>query len=237
MSGTFAVWRQFLRGQPAEGPLSERLERLYAPQAAEYDASRERLLPGRAELARAIGLGDGEALVDLGAGTGRNLDYLGERAHAARSITQVDLCPSLLAVARDRARGRPNVRVVEADATSWRPDAQVDVVLASYSLTMIPDWFRVVDAAHAMLRPGGRIGVVDFYVSRRVPPPGMARHGAISRAFWPAWFSHDGVNPSPDHLPYLSHRFRTLRLDEATHSPRFLPFVGVPWYLFVGQKD
>ena len=49
------------------------------------------------------------------------------------------------------------------------PEAPVDVVTFSYSLTMIPDWFAAIENALRMLRPGGQIGVVDFYVSRKYP--------------------------------------------------------------------
>ena len=52
----------------------------------------------------------------------------------------------------------------------------MDVVTFSYSLTMIPDWFLAVDHAWRLLRPGGTIGVVDFYVSRKHPDPGWRRH-------------------------------------------------------------
>ena len=34
---------------------------------------------------------------------------------------------------------------------------------------MIPDWFAAVDHAWRLLRPGGTIGVVDFYVGRKHP--------------------------------------------------------------------
>ena len=38
----------------------------------------------------------------------------------------------------------------------------VDVVLMSYSLSMIPQWQEALRCAALELKPGGRIGVVDF---------------------------------------------------------------------------
>ena len=105
-----------------------------------------------------------------------------------RRVHVVDLSDALLAVARRRIRGRgwSHVETVRADATTWRPaSGAADAVTLSYALTMIPDWFRAVDNAWAMLRPGGVIGVVDFYVSRRHPAPGRARHGWTPRTLWP----------------------------------------------------
>jgi SAM-dependent methyltransferase len=69
--------------------------------------------------------------------------------------------------------GLPNVRVIEGDAVTYRPDGPVDCVYFSYSLTMIPNWEGALGNALAMLKPGGRLGVVDFYVSQPVPAPGL----------------------------------------------------------------
>ena len=79
----------------------------------------------------------------------------------------------------------------------------VDCVYFSYALTMIPDWRAAVANALGMLRPGGLLGVVDFYVAPRDPPAGFARHGSLAHGFWPRWFRHDGVHLDPQHLPYL----------------------------------
>ena len=231
---SYPVLRQMLRGQSRSPDLKERLEQFYRPQSRDYDRSRASLLPGREELVRMLGLQPGEHVIDLGAGTGVNLEYMGAVLPDLASVTQVDLCPSLAGRARARAAGHPNVSVVEADLTRWRPRQAADAILMSYALTMVPDWFSAIDAALDMLRPGGRLGVVDFYVSRRVPEAGLRVHGLFTRTFWPAWFGHDGVHPSPDHLPYLRHRLETLDLHERIHRP--IPGVKVPWYIHIGRK-
>ena len=122
----------------------------------------------------------------------------------------VDLAPSLLAVAQERIRQHhwANVETAVADATTFRPaEGPADVVTFSYSLTMIPDWFAALDNAWSLLRPGGLIGVVDFYVLRQFPPTGLTRHAWWTRTFWPLWFARDNVHLSPDHLPWLQRRF------------------------------
>ena len=85
---------------------------------------------------------------------------------------------SLLEIAKQRiaAKGWTNVETVEADATTFQPPAgPVDVVTFSYSLTMIPDWFAALENAVAIFKPGGTIGVVDFYVSRKYASDGASR--------------------------------------------------------------
>ena len=144
--------------------MRERLQRFYAPQARGYDRFRERLLHGRRELIARLPVQPGGRVVELGGGTGRNLDFFGARLAALASFELVDLCPALLSVAQERLRGRGNVRLVEADAGDYRPSSPADCVYFSYALTMIPDWRQAIDNAIAMLRPGGTLGVVDFHL-------------------------------------------------------------------------
>jgi len=110
------------------------------------------------------------------------------------------------------------------------------VVTFSYSLTMIPDWFAAIENALSILKPGGTIGVVDFYVSRKYAASGLTRHGWWTRTFWPSWFSLDNVFPSPDHVPFLHRHFDVLHFEEHRAKVPYLPGARVPYYLFVGRK-
>lgn len=151
----------------------------------------------------------------------------------------VDLCPSLLQVARQRiaAHEWTNVTLVAEDVTTFKPpEASVDVVTFSYSLTMIPDWFAALEQAWQLLRPGGIIGVVDFYMSRKYPARGRLRHGWLTRTFWPIWFGFDNVFPSSDHVPYLHRCFEALHFSEHKAPMPYLVGVRVPYYLFIGRK-
>ena len=216
-----------------------RLEAFYRGQSGAYDEFRRRLLHGREEMMRGLDLPDGGRLLDFGGGTGSNLEFLGDRLGRLERVRIVDLCPSLLRAAAERIRHRgwENVETVLADATTYRPDdGPADAVTFSYSLTMIPDWFRAIDQAHALLKHGGMIGVVDFYISRKWPGTGMRRHSAFQRTFWPAWFGWDNVFLSPDHLPYLQSRFETVRLEERLGRVPYLPGLKAPHYIFVGRK-
>ncbi len=164
---------------------ADRMESFYAGQAEAYDSFRKRLLQGRRELYARIDVPENGVWVEMGGGTGANLEFLEDRIRRLSKVYVVDLAGSLLAVARQRAaeRGWTNVEAVEADATKFRPAIEVaDVVTFSYSLTMIPDWFAAIDNAYEMLRDGGQIGVVDFYVSRKHPAEDHAHHGWLTRA-------------------------------------------------------
>jgi S-adenosylmethionine-diacylgycerolhomoserine-N-methlytransferase len=216
----------------------ERLEAFYRHQAAGYDDFRKRLLHGREEMMRALPLATGGRLLDMGGGTGSNLEALGERLGTLRSATIVDLCPSLLEAARHRieSNGWANVTTALADATTYDPGERVDALTFSYSLTMIPDWFRALERAYELLKPGGAIGVVDFYVSRKWPAEGMRKHAALTRWFWPAWFSCDNVFLSPDHLPWLRGRFETAKVEERAGRVPYLLGLKAPYYIFLGRQ-
>lgn len=221
------LWR-LVRGQSRHGDHAARLQDFYAPQALRYDAFRERLLHGRTELIERLDIGDGMRVVELGCGTGSSLDRMGPRAHRCASIQLVDLCPALLAVAQQRATAYANVEVIEADATRWQPAAAVDRVFLSYALTMIPDWHRVIVNAVSMLKPGGRLGVVDFHLP--------ASGSALGNGFWRRWFAHDGVHLSAAHLPTLLGQLPAAWVDQRCAPLPCVPGLQAPYYLYVGHR-
>lgn len=231
------VLRTLLRGMRGDLPHAERLRAFYAPQAAHYDRFRERLLPGRAELVARLPQREGLRVVELGGGTGRNLEFFGSALDRFASVHLVDLCGPLLARAHERLSGRANVHLIEADATTWRPPQAVDCVYLSFALTMIPDWQAALRNAVAMLRPGGVLGVVDFHVGPDRPRAGRKRHGWFTRRFWPAWFAHDGVRLDPRHLSTLQALLPDHSLREARAPVPYLPGLRVPYYVFVGRRD
>jgi len=88
----------------------------------------------------------------------------------------------------------------------------------------------------AMLKPGGVLGVVDFYVAPARAEGGV-RHGALTRAFWPAWFRHDGVRLDAGHLPALRRALPRHEVVEARAPVPYLPLARVPYYRFVGYAS
>lgn len=233
------VLAALFRGLPRRGDHAARLQAFYGPQAQQYDRFRERLLHGRRELVASLIQQlppSGGRLLELGGGTGRNLDYFGARLRAFDSVELVDLCPALLDQARQRAAALSNLAIIEADACHYQPPQLLDCVFLSYSLSMIPDWRAALANALAMLKPGGLLGVVDFYVSTERPSPDRAHHGLLTRRFWPRWFGHDGVRVGADTLPALCAALPEHQLQESRASVPYLPGLTVPYFIFVGHK-
>ncbi|NNM00503.1 MAG: methyltransferase domain-containing protein [Gammaproteobacteria bacterium] len=224
-----AVLLRLLRGQPSGPDHKARLEAFYAPQATRYDAFRERLLHGRAEMLKRLDIGPGQSVVELGAGTGRNVEFYRHQLDRLAGVELVDLCGPLLEQARQRLTGQANVRFIETDATTYVPDQPVDRVYFSYSLTMIPDWRSALQAARNMLKPDGRIGVVDFFID-------PVRHAALSRGFWQRWFGHEGVRLSAEHLPALERSFATASLERRSGGVPYIPLLRAPYYIYTGTR-
>ena len=218
---------------------AERMESFYSAQAKDYDEFRKKLLTGREELWESLDVPEGGVWVDFGGGTGWNLENIGDEIHKLKKIYVVDLAGSLLKIASERfeERGWDNAEAVEADATKFTPpEGYADVVTFSYSLTMIPNWFAAMENAKRILKPGGTIGVVDFYVSRKHAAEEVKQHRWFTRNFWPTWFSTDNVYPDKDHLPFLLHHFDKQDLLESRCKIPYIPFIRMPYYRFIGTK-
>lgn len=216
---------------------AERMENFYADQIEIYDDFRRQLLLGRQKLYTSIRVPRGGIWVDLGAGTGWCAEQYIDSIAELSKIYLVDIAPSMLKIAKRRAdaHGWKHTEIVVSDACCFRPPEPVDVVTFSYSLTMIPDWRAAIENAWRMLKPGGWIGVVDFYVATKNPAPGFARHSWFTRTFWPAWFRRGDVMISQDHVPFLHERFTVrLFLERRARLPYML--LRIPYFIFIGQK-
>jgi ubiquinone/menaquinone biosynthesis C-methylase UbiE len=113
----------------------------------------------RAAAADALDLSPGDAVVEMGCGTGANLPHLRERVGREGRVIGVDLTRPLLARARDRIdrRGWENVAVAQGDATA-PPVARADAVLGSFVVGLlgdpgaaVEDWCRLADGRVALL--------------------------------------------------------------------------------------
>lgn len=110
------------------------------------------VLEGRA--LQALELQGGEAVLEIGAGSGFMAACLGSLAREVTSIERhADLAEA--AAARLQAQGLGNVSVIAADAFAWTPGRQFDAICVSGAVDTLPSRFL------EWLRPGGRMFVVQ----------------------------------------------------------------------------
>lgn len=157
------------------------------------------------------------------------------------AIYLVDLCDPLLEVARRRLARFSNVHIVKGDATvlSLAVD-RVDVVTMSYSLSMIPPYFKVVDRVLEILGPEGLIAVVDFFTSNKENSSNGEpnRQGSIiNRIFWKTWFEFDHVDLNPARRDYLEHKFETIKSLSCRNNFVIPYIVSIPYYIYLGQRQ
>ncbi|KAJ9606947.1 hypothetical protein H2200_008958 [Cladophialophora chaetospira] len=232
------------------------LESFYSAQANVYDSTRRRLLRGRedmlailvAKLQGKMGSAEGRKPIwyDIGGGTGYNIEVMDKLVGVDGFFDQVflvDLSTSLCEVARERVHknGWKNVTVLCQDARSVAcQPGSADLITMSYSLSMIPDYYSVVDLITAFLAPKGLIGIVDFYVqsvvdisSRNYCGGAFDRHvNWFGRMFWRTWFEADRVNLDGGRRDYVEYRFGTI----LSTSQRNYPLGGIPYYIFIGCR-
>ena len=144
---------------------AEAAQRYFAANAAEWDTIRAlHVAEGAVEAAMVEALGERpfDSLLDLGTGTGRLLELF---APLARRAVGIDASGSMLAVARanlDRA-GLANAQVRLGDIHSLPfPRDSFDVVTVHQVLHYLADPERALAEAARVMRPGGRLLVVDF---------------------------------------------------------------------------
>jgi S-adenosylmethionine-diacylgycerolhomoserine-N-methlytransferase len=176
---------------------TRRMNQMYRRQRHIYDGTRRYYLLGRDQLISGLRPDAGASVLEIGCGTGRNL-VLASRLYPDARFFGVDVSTEMLTsaiAAISRAGQTSRVRVAHGDGAAFDPHglfgiAKFDHVMISYSLSMIPDWRGVLQAAAVRLKPGGRLHIVDFGRQERLP--------GIARALLLRWLAMFDVTPRDD---------------------------------------
>lgn len=108
------------------------------------------------DLLRRVPLDPGvvRSVIDAGCGTGRTTQRLAARFPGA-DVLGVDASDRMLG----HARAGPRVAFAQADITTWRPDAPVDVVVANAVLHWLPAPADTLRSLASWVAPGGCLAV------------------------------------------------------------------------------
>lgn len=157
-----------------------RLRRAWDKQAGRYDKQMgfwERRLFGGDNRRWAAERARGDVL-EVAVGTGLNIRLYEPDVQ----LTGIDLSPAMLDVARQRAADADrevDLQVGDAHHLAFE-DESVDTVVCTFSLCNIPDLDQAVDEMRRVLRPGGRLVLVDHIRSSVAPSSGSRRASRCS---------------------------------------------------------
>ena len=173
---------------------SRLMDQVYRRQRHIYDLTRKYYLLGRDQMIDGLDMSEGQSLLEVGCGTGRNLAVVAGRYPAAR-LFGLDISSAMLATARGKLAGLPNeITLRELDASRYVPadfdEPGFDRIIISYALSMIPDWEQTVATSLAALKPGGSLHIADFGQQEGLP----RWFGAILRV----WLRQFHVTPRAD---------------------------------------
>jgi cytochrome P450/SAM-dependent methyltransferase len=120
--------------------------------------------PARRRAVAALGVKAGDVVLEIGAGTGRNLPYLVDAVGPTGAVVAVDASEGMLAEARKlvERHGWSNVQLFHQDAAELQLDRDVDAVLFSLSYSVIPEPGPALARAWTLLRPAARLVVMDM---------------------------------------------------------------------------
>ncbi|REJ77688.1 MAG: methyltransferase domain-containing protein [Acidobacteria bacterium] len=181
-----------------------RMDRMYRFQRHFYDASRKYYLLGRDRLISEMRINEGDHVLEVGCGTGRNLEILSKKYPDSR-FYGLDASAEMLrnAERKKESKALRNLHLERALADDFSHsdtfdlEDPFDVIFFSYSISMIPTWEKALSNSLKNLRPGHSLWIVDFFDQRAMP--------IWFRKALQAWLKKFHVQYKPDLIPHLKH--------------------------------
>ncbi len=142
----------------------QRAYELYAPV---YDFIFDWIFaPGRTAAVKLLALERSDSVLEVGIGTGLNLPLYPATCH----LTGIDLSQEMLdkAVERVQTLAMPNVTLKVMDATSLDfGDNEFDKVVATYTISAVPEPVAVLKEMRRVVKPDGIIVILNHFRSER----------------------------------------------------------------------
>ncbi len=157
---TSAAEQDARRTQAVLAERSTRSQQFFSTSAGQWDRMRLELFGRRADVALLGLLDESWIVADLGCGTGAISQVL---SPFVERVIAVDESNAMLSAAKKRLHGAENVDIRNGRLEALPlADAEVDVALLFLVLHYVADPARVVEEAARVVKPGGRLLVLDM---------------------------------------------------------------------------
>lgn len=181
------------------------MENYYRFHAAIYDLSRPFFLYDRDKTLKELSVRPGQTVLDVGCGTGWNLPHLVRKIGETGKVYALDCSESMLKKTEEKIIKNKwkNVILINNYAEKYILPEKADLILFSYSLTMIPDWKKALDNGIKNLKDQGKLVILDFYVWYKIKK---------LYPLWKRWLKVNHVNISDEPAGYLREKAREYKL-------------------------
>lgn len=149
-----------------------------------FEGESREIFAQRAHIAGLLGLREGMAVADVGAGTGLFTLEFAAAVGPTGTVYAVDLIPAFLAHIRARVAqaGHTHVQLVQAnDRSAELPPASVDLIFMSDAYHHLEYPQHVLANLRQALRPGGSLWLIDFQREAN-SPAWLRRHVRAGKA-------------------------------------------------------
>jgi SAM-dependent methyltransferase len=166
----------------------------------------------------------GEAVLDIGCGTGTTSMVLADRVGPSGRVTGIDLSQPMLELARRRGAARANLNFVLADASLHPFAPEHDLLFSRFGVMFFDDPVGAFTHLRGALKAGGRLAFVCW----RTPPenPWASAPVRAARPFLPETPPPDPLAPGP--FAFCDpERIQTILAQAGFSTPRIEPYDGV----------
>ena len=120
----------------------------------------------RQDITRAVGLRPGDAVADIGAGTGLFTLLFAEQVGPKGTVYAVDIGPAFLKYIAEQAKKHGHEQVVKTvlntQDSAELPAGSIDVAFICDTYHHFEHPEKMLASIHRALRPGGRLIIIDF---------------------------------------------------------------------------
>ena len=186
-------------------------EEFFASASGQWDHLRAELFGNRFHLHAMLALIDPTLTVgDLGCGTGQVSELIAP--HVAK-VVAVDGSNDMVQSARKRLKGMQQIEVRRGDMEALPiDDAQLDVAITALVLHHVPEPARALAEMHRVVKPGGRVMIVDMLPHDRVEYQQQMGHVWLG-------FSEKTIKKFLEGAGFEKATMTTLPADEAAKGP------------------